>query len=784
LSGVTILIRLTPNGNGDMTSVKKQITSKTQQGLFDYPKYWAECYGTAPFLPMSRKEMDILGWDSCDIIIVTGDAYVDHPSFGMAIIGRMLEAQGFRVGIISQPAWDSKDAFMELGKPNLFFGVTAGNMDSMINRYTAERRMRHDDAYTPNDEGGKRPDRAVTAYTQRCKEAFKGVPVIIGGIEASLRRIAHYDYWSDKVRRSVLFDSKADLLVFGNAERPLVEIAHRIARGEDVKNITDVRGSAFLTNQVLPGWQGIDSRDIDRPGKIDPIFSPYEEITPDSCSDNEAKTEASIAENDITKTAQPIVMADYRNKTWDKKAKPWETTYINLPTFEQVKDNKVLYAHASRIFHQEVNPTSAKPLVQSHGTRLIWLNPPAKPLSTEEMDGVFGLEYKRVPHPSYGKAKIPAYDMIKTSINIMRGCFGGCTFCSITEHEGRIIQSRSHESIINEIEDIKEKVPGFTGVISDLGGPTANMYQLNCKSEKAEATCRKPSCVWPTICGHLDTDHTPTIELYRKARKVKGIKKVLIASGVRYDLAIEHPEYVQELATHHVGGYLKIAPEHTEQGPLDNMMKPGMGSYDKFKEMFDHYSKLAGKKQYLIPYFISAHPGTTDKDMVNLALWLKSNNFKLDQVQNFYPSPLANATTLYHTELNSLRNVTSKNLAKVDGKINVPKGTIQRRLHKAILRYHDPLNWAQIRQALTKMGLTKLIGSSPNCLVPRETRGEQQLANKGRQGKNNSQGNKTSPGQNRNNQGNGKGKGKKTPTHKKGLTRFSDNQFSDRKKGK
>jgi uncharacterized radical SAM protein YgiQ len=763
-----------------MTSVKKQIVSKNQQGLFDYPKYWAECYGTAPFLPMSRKEMDILGWDSCDIIIVTGDAYVDHPSFGMAIIGRMLEAQGFRVGIISQPAWDSKDAFMELGEPNLFFGVTAGNMDSMINRYTAERRMRHDDAYTPNDEGGKRPDRAVTAYTQRCKEAFKGVPVIIGGIEASLRRIAHYDYWSDKVRRSVLFDSKADLLVFGNAERPLVEIAHRIARGEDVKSITGVRGSAFLTNQVLPGWQGIDSRDIDRPGKIDPILSPYEEISPESCSDNEAQTEASIAENDITKTAQPIEMADYRNKTWDKKAKPWETTYINLPTFEQVKENKVLYAHASRIFHQEVNPTSAKPLVQSHGTRLIWLNPPAKPLSTEEMDGVFGLEYKRVPHPSYGKAKIPAYDMIKTSINIMRGCFGGCTFCSITEHEGRIIQSRSHESIINEIEDIKQKVPGFTGVISDLGGPTANMYQLNCKSEKAEATCRKPSCVWPTICGHLDTDHTPTIELYRKARKVKGIKKILIASGVRYDLAIEHPEYVQELATHHVGGYLKIAPEHTEQGPLDNMMKPGMGSYDKFKEMFDHYSKLAGKKQYLIPYFISAHPGTTDRDMVNLALWLKSNNFKLDQVQNFYPSPLANATTLYHTELNSLRNVTSKNLAKVDGKINVPKGTIQRRLHKAILRYHDPLNWAQIRQALTKMGLTKLIGSAPNCLVPRETRGEQQLANKGRQGKNNSQGYKTSPGQNRNNPGNGKGK--KTPTHKKGLTRFSDNQFSDRKK--
>ena len=758
-----------------MNPATKQLIPDTKYGLFDYPKYWAECYDTAPFLPMSRKEMDVLGWDSCDIIIVTGDAYVDHPSFGMAIIGRMLEAQGFRVGIISQPDWHSKDAFMELGQPNLFFGVTAGNMDSMINRYTAERRMRHDDAYTPNDEGGKRPDRAVTAYTQRCKEAYKGVPVIIGGIEASLRRIAHYDYWSDKVRRSVLFDSKADLLIYGNAERPLVEIAHRIARGDDIKTITDVRGSAFLAKHALPGWKGIDSRDIDRPGKIDPIYSPYEEITPESCSDNEAQTEAdkavNVVEADITKTAQPIELSDYRNKSWQDKSKPWQTTYINLPTFEQVKDNKVLYAHASRIFHQEVNPTSAKPLVQSHGDRIIWLNPPAKPLSTEEMDGVFGLAYKRVPHPSYGKAKIPAYDMIKTSINIMRGCFGGCTFCSITEHEGRIIQSRSHESIINEIEDIKEKVPGFTGVISDLGGPTANMYQLNCKSEKAEATCRKPSCVWPTICGHLDTDHTPTIELYRKARAVKGIKKVLIASGVRYDLAIKDPEYVKELASHHVGGYLKIAPEHTEEGPLNSMMKPGMGSYDKFKEMFDHYSKLAGKKQYLIPYFISAHPGTTDKDMVNLALWLKDNDFKLDQVQNFYPSPLANATTLYHTELNSLRNITKKNIAKEGGTVKVPKGTIQRRLHKAILRYHDPANWPIVRQALTKMGLSKLIGSGPGCLVPRETRGEKQLINKGRQGKNNAQGFKTSPGQN-----------KKTPAHKKGLTRFSDNQFKHRKK--
>jgi len=769
-------------------------TQKITPKLFDYPKYWAECYGTAPFLPMSRQEMDVLGWDSCDIILVTGDAYVDHPSFGMAVIGRMLESQGFRVGIIAQPDWKTKDAFMQLGKPNLFFGVTAGNMDSMINRYTAERRMRHDDAYTPNDEGGKRPDRAVTAYTQKCKEAYKGVPIIIGGIEASLRRVAHYDYWSDKVRQSVLFDSKADLLIYGNAERPLIEIAHRIANGDDVKNITDVRGSAFLANQVLPGWKGIDSRSIDKPGKIDPIYSPYQDMTSPDCATTSADAAAkateemttNAAEKDITKTAQPIQLSEFRatahkNKSWEDKKKPWETTYINLPTFEQVRDNKTLYAHASRIFHQEVNPTSAKPLVQKHGSRLIWLNPPATPLSEAEMDGVFGLPYQRVPHPSYGNAKIPAYDMIKTSVNIMRGCFGGCTFCSITEHEGRIIQSRSEDSIIAEIEDIKLKVPGFTGVISDLGGPTANMYKLNCKSEKAEATCRKPSCVWPTICGHLDTDHTPTINLYRRARKIPGIKKILIASGVRYDLAIQDPEYVKELATHHVGGYLKIAPEHTEEGPLNKMMKPGMGSYNKFKEMFDHYSKLAGKKQYLIPYFISAHPGTTDLDMVNLALWLKEHDFKLDQVQNFYPSPLANATTLYHTEIDSLRNV-----KKDSATVPVPKGTIQRRLHKAILRYHDPANWGIIREALKKMGLArKLIGSQPGCLVPNESRNETaqvHYKNNGK-GKNNALGNKTSPGQE-------KRYGKKPVTAKKakpgdkakqGLTRFSDNQFNDRK---
>ena len=681
---------------------------KAERALFSYPKYWAECYGTAPFLPTTREEMDALGWDSCDIIIISGDVYVDHPSFGMAVIGRVLEAQGFRVGIIAQPDWQSKDAFMGLGKPNLFFGVTAGNMDSMINRYTAEKRMRHDDAYTPGNVGGKRPDRAVMIYSQRLREAYKGVPIVIGGIEASLRRIAHYDYWQEKVRRSILFDAKADILIYGNAERPLVEVAHRIAAGETMDTIQDIRGTAVIRKEPIPGWRGSDSTAIDKIGKIDPIPNPYgaDDV---GCSKSEFK-QAGI---DLkAEAAKPITIQPARPK-------PWEKTYVKLPAFEQVSVNKPLYAHASRILHQETNPGCARALFQRHGDRSIWVNPPAFPLETHEMDDVFGLPYQRIPHPSYGDAKIPAYDMIKTSVNIMRGCFGGCSFCSITEHEGRIIQSRSQESIIDEIEQIRDKVPGFTGVISDLGGPTANMYKLRCTSKKAESTCRRLSCVYPDICKHMDTDHTPTIDLYKKAREVKGIKKILIASGVRYDLAVQDPRYVKELVTHHVGGYLKIAPEHTEDGPLSKMMKPGMGAYDQFKELFDKYSKEAGKKQYLIPYFISAHPGTKDEDMVNMALWLKSNDFKLDQVQNFYPSPMANATTIYHTEMNSLRNI--KNNKE---QVPVPKGARQRRLHKAILRYHDPSGWPMIRDALRSMGKANLIGKGPNCLVPEEGRDE------------------------------------------------------------
>jgi uncharacterized radical SAM protein YgiQ len=632
-----------------------------ERTLFSYPRYWAECFGTAPFLPMSRAEMDELGWDSCDVIIVNGDAYVDHPSFGMAIVGRMLESQGFRVGIISQPDWNSKDDFMRLGKPNLFFGVSAGNMDSMINRYTADRRLRHDDAYTPGNVSGKRPDRACLVYSQRCKEAYSDVPVILGGIEASLRRMAHYDYWSDKVRRSILVDAKADMLIYGNGERPLVEITHRLAAGEPISEIVDVRNTAIMRKTALVGWSGVDSTRLDTPGRIDPILNPYGDDLPCATGPVEPKKDQ----------AQPITVRA-------AKPKPWEKTYVLLPSYEKVSSDTVLYAHASRILHHETNPGCARALMQKHGDRYVWINPPAIPLSTEEMDGVFALPFQRVPHPAYGKERIPAYDMIRFSVNIMRGCYGGCSFCSITEHEGRIIQSRSEDSIIREIEEIRDSVPGFTGVISDLGGPTANMYMLRCQAPRAEQTCRRASCVYPEICPHMDTNHEPTIKLYRRARSLKGIKKILIASGVRYDLAVQDPRYIKELAEHHVGGYLKIAPEHTESGPLSKMMKPGMGSYDRFKQLFDTYSKQAGKEQYLIPYFISAHPGTRDEDMVNLALWLKKNRFRLDQVQNFYPSPLANSTTMYYSGKNPL--------AKVDYKsedVVVPKGDRQRRLHKA-----------------------------------------------------------------------------------------------------
>jgi uncharacterized radical SAM protein YgiQ len=639
--------------------------------LFGYRKHWAHKLGTAPELPMSREEMDLLGWDSCDVIIVTGDAYVDHASFGMALIGRLLEAQGFRVGIIAQPDWTSAEAFRVLGPPNLCFGVGAGNMDSMVNRYTADRCPRSDDAYSPGGVGGRRPDRSVLVYAQRAREAYSGVPILLGGIEASLRRVAHYDYWSDQVRRSVLVDSKADLLLYGNAERAICEIAHRLARGESIDDIRDVRGTAFLTRHG-EGRDGFTEIDVSTP--------------------------------------EP---AGTRQGSRPQRPPDRARSVLRLPAFEQVRADRMLYAHAARLLHLETNPGNARALVQAHGDRDLWLNPPPIPLTTPEMDRLYELPFSRRPHSSYGDARIPAWDMIRFSVTIMRGCFGGCTFCSITEHEGRIIQNRSEQSILGEIADIRDRTPGFTGTISDLGGPTANMYRLACRDPKIESACRRLSCVFPDVCRNMSTDHSALIGLYRKARTVPGVKRVLIASGLRYDLAVHSPAYVRELVTHHVGGYLKIAPEHTEPGPLQLMMKPGIRSFERFRAMFDRYSREAGKEQYLIPYFIAAHPGTSDEDMLNLALWLKRNGFRPDAVQAFLPTPMALATAMYHTGCNPLKPV-----GPAAEHISVIRKLRRRRLHKAFLRWHDPDNWPLLRDALRKMGRADLIGNGKRHLVP------------------------------------------------------------------
>ncbi len=702
---------------------------QTAKNILDYDKYWASCFEPAPFLPMSKAEMDMLGWDSCDFILVCGDAYIDHPSFCSGVIGRTLEAQGFRVGIIAQPDWTSADAFKVLGKPNIAFGVTAGNMDSMINRYTADRKIRSDDAYSPDNVPNKRPDRAATVYCQRCREAFGDVPIILGGIEGSLRRIAHYDYWSDKVRRSILMDAKPDILVYGNGERALIEIMHRLARGESIKTIVDVRGTAFILNKsnrhLKKDFIEIASNDVDTVGRVDPIINPYvmmEDVADCEIEQNKPKQyqnfNKDVVENPIVKAGDDLpsdtqIINLKPSKAIKHKLPPRELAVIRMPSFEQVANDRVMYAHANRILHLETNPGNARALVQRHGDRDVWLNPPPIPLTTEEMDYIFDLPYARLPHPSYGNARFPAFDMIKFSVNIMRGCFGGCTFCSITEHEGRIIQNRSEESILREVEKIRDTAPNFTGIISDLGGPTANMYRLHCKDPEIEKNCRKPSCVYPCVCQNLHTDHAPLTELYRKARAIKGIKKILIGSGLRYDLAVLNPEYVKELVTHHVGGYLKIAPEHTESSPLSKMMKPGIGTYDRFKQMFDRFSKEAGKEQYLIPYFIAAHPGTSDYDMMNLAIWLKKNGFRADQVQTFYPSPMATATTMYYSGKNPLAKV-----SRTSEDVDIVKGEKRRRLHKAFLRYHDPNNWELLRVALKEMGRSDLIGNSKQHLIP------------------------------------------------------------------
>ncbi|TQF13213.1 YgiQ family radical SAM protein [Myxococcus llanfairpwllgwyngyllgogerychwyrndrobwllllantysiliogogogochensis] len=618
-----------------------------------------------PFLPITRADMQARGWEQCDIIIVTGDAYVDHPAFGPVLIARFLEGRGFKVGIIPQPDWHSAEPFKALGPPRMFFGVAAGNLDSMLNRLTAQKKNRSEDQYSPGGRTNCRPDRATIVYAQRCREAYPDVPIVLGGIEASLRRIAHFDYWSEKVRRSILFDAKADLLVFGMGERPIMEVADRMRNGERIEDIRDVRGTAYL----------------------------------------------------ISDEQMRVHEADPAKRAADRKT-------VVLPPYESVVTDKQAFAVMSRDFQMETNPGNARPLAQRHGNRAIFMNAPALPLEdgvgnpatgekTVAMDELYDLPFNRVPHPLYKNEGIPAYETVKHSIVLMRGCFGGCTFCSITEHEGRVIQSRSAESVLREVRALR-RMGDFRGTITDLGGPTANMYKLKCKSEDIEKRCRKLSCVHPGVCENLQTDHGPLISLMKDVREEEGVKHVFIASGVRYDLAERSPEYVKELAAHHVGGQLSVAPEHVSPRVLEKMKKPGIESFERFQAMFACASEEAGKEQYDIPYFISGHPGSTLEDMVDLALWLKKNGKRPRQVQDFIPTPMAMATAMYFTGIDPLKMEP----------VYTAQGLREKRLQKALLLYWNPEHWPLAREALRQAGRSDLIGRGPQALVPPETPAE------------------------------------------------------------
>jgi uncharacterized radical SAM protein YgiQ len=615
---------------------------------------WNETYA-APLLPMTRVEMTARGWDSVDVVFVTGDAYVDHPSFAMALLGRVLEAAGFRVAILSQPDWHSCEPWRQFGRPRLFFGISAGNMDSLINHYTANKKVRNDDAYSPGGRIGLRPDRATLPYCHRAREAFPGMPIIAGGVEASLRRLAHYDYWSDTVRRSILLDAKADLLVYGMGEQVIVEIARRLAAGQTVRDLRDLRGVAYVLG---------------------------------------AHESATLARRASEGDGPPSL------------ARRVSETML-LPSYDEVKSDKWAFVEATRLIHVNTNPHNARTLVQFHDRQAVVVNPPVLPLSEGEMDRIYDLPYTRRPHPSY-REPIPAYEMIKDSVTIMRGCFGGCTFCSITAHQGRIMQSRSPDSVLKEVRKMAAD-PEFAGVISDIGGPTANMYQMQCTRPEVEAKCKRLSCVHPSVCKLLGTDHGPLIELMRRARAEPGIRKVLVASGVRMDLAQFSPEYLRELAAYHVGGRLKVAPEHTDPTVLGLMKKPDIGNFAGFEKEFQKASQRAGKsKQYLVPYFIASHPGSDLHAMIDLALFLKRNGYRPDQVQDFIPAPFDIATCMYYTGIDPFTKE----------EVYVARQMHDRKMQRALMQFFKPENYFQVREALLQAGRQDLIGSGCDCLIP------------------------------------------------------------------
>ncbi|GFE59246.1 YgiQ family radical SAM protein [Geobacter sp. AOG1] len=581
------------------------------------------------FLPINSEEARKRGWDELDVIFVTGDAYIDHPAFGVPLLARWLEFHGFRVGVIPQPDWKSREPFMAFGRPRLFFAVSAGAMDSMVAHYTPARKLRHDDAYTPGNRHGARPNRATIIYTSRLKEAYKDVPVVIGGIEASLRRFAHYDFWEDKVRRSLIFDAKADLLLYGMGERPLLELAQRLRQGETFGEIRDIRGTALILSGA------------------------------------EAGSHAGV----------------------------------EIPSFEAVSSDKGRYAEAFRLLSGEQNPHCARTVLQRHGDRWLVCNPPAMPLAESEMDAVYALPFAKAPHPSY-REPIPAYEQIKTSLTTHRGCFGGCAFCAITHHQGRFIQSRSTSSVQQEVRRLTEQ-KWFRGSISDVGGPTANMYGLRCGDASARSVCRRESCLYPRPCRHLVVNGKSAADLLRKVRGISGVKHVAVASGVRYDLLTCQPEYLKELLTHHVGGLLKVAPEHAVDRVTALMRKPGRQVFESFLEVFRRESARLEKRQHVVPYFISGHPGTTLADMVELALFLKRYNLRVEQVQDFTPTPGTLATCMYHSGLDPMTGAA----------VYVPRGDREKRLQKSLLLSHLPAERTTILQALRACGREDAAGA-------------------------------------------------------------------------
>ncbi|MDD2806087.1 MAG: YgiQ family radical SAM protein [Elusimicrobiales bacterium] len=582
------------------------------------------------FLPATQQEIKALGWDQVDVVLVTGDAYVDHPSFAMALVGRVLEAEGLRVAILAQPRWDSPADFRRFGKPRLFFGVSAGNMDSMINKYTHNRKVRSSDDFSPGGRAGLRPDRATLIYSQRCREAYPDAPVVIGGIEATMRRFAHYDYWSDKVRKSVLLDSKADLLVYGMGERQVREISARLKAGEKIAGLRDIRGTAYPLG---------------------------------------AKETAALALPGA----------------------------VEMPTAGEVAGDRVKFSAATRLIYENSNPYNAAVLVQKSEGKAVVQNPPALPLTTPEMDAVYGLPFTKRAHPSY-KEPVPALEMIKDSIVLHRGCFGGCAFCSLTLHQGRFIQSRSPASVEKEAAELL-RTPRHPGNISDLGAPSANMYEMRGKDMKVCAACRKLSCVHPVICPNLNTDHKPLLALMRRVRALKGLKKAFVASGIRMDLALKCGEYISEIARFHTGGQLKVAPEHISPKVLSVMKKPSVEVFKEFADKFLAESKKAGKEQYLVLYFISAHPGSTLADMAELAVFLKERNIRPQQINDFLPAPMEYATSIYFTGLDPFTLEP----------VYVPKKETERRLQRALLQYYKPENRPLVLQALREIKRPDLI---------------------------------------------------------------------------